>query len=79
LLRDVADFKQKFYPSKWARYDLAKPGTFRLIPDQSLVTLLARDYRDMAVMLFGEAPPFTTIMTTLTALEDEINHGAAKR
>lgn len=36
LLEDVVAFKSCFYPSAWARYDLAKPGSFRLIPNQSL-------------------------------------------
>ena len=32
LLADVVAFKQRFYPSAWARYDLAVPGSFRLLP-----------------------------------------------
>ncbi len=32
LLHDVVEFKTKFYPSAWARYELAKPGSFRLLP-----------------------------------------------
>jgi hypothetical protein len=32
LLQDVMTFKQRFYPSAWARYDLALPGTFKLLP-----------------------------------------------
>ena len=35
LLEDVVAFKQRFYPSGWARYDLAQPGSFRLIPNQA--------------------------------------------
>lgn len=34
LLQDVVAFKQRFYPSSWARYDLAVPGTLKLLPAQ---------------------------------------------
>ena len=33
LLQDVVVFKQRFYPSAWARYDLAVPGFFKLPND----------------------------------------------
>ncbi|MCZ6803382.1 MAG: nucleotidyl transferase AbiEii/AbiGii toxin family protein [Proteobacteria bacterium] len=33
LLANVVEFKQRFYPRGWARYDLAKHGSFRLIPE----------------------------------------------
>ena len=32
LLEDVAEFKNKFYPRKWARYELARFGTIKLMP-----------------------------------------------
>ena len=44
LLDDVVAFKRRFYPSAWARYDLAKPGTFRLRPQPSLLPALARPF-----------------------------------
>jgi hypothetical protein len=73
LLADLVAFKQRFYPSTSARYDLAKPGSFRLIPDQRMIPALASDYRDMAVMMFGDVPRFDAIFTSLTALEADIN------
>ncbi len=33
LLASVVKFKQRFYPRGWARYDLAKPGTLKLVPE----------------------------------------------
>ena len=33
LLTDVVEFKERFYPRGWARYDLARPGSFRLVPE----------------------------------------------
>jgi hypothetical protein len=73
LLAQVVRHKETFYPSGWARYDLARPGSFRVMPAENRVASLERDYRDMAVMIFGEPPAFGGIMETLTALEQEIN------
>jgi hypothetical protein len=73
LLTQVVRHKETFYPSAWARYDRARPGSFRLSPVENRVAALERDYRNMAVMLFGDAPKFDWIMETLTALEHEIN------
>ena len=73
LLRQVVEFKQRFYPSGWARYQDAKPGTFRLIPDAGRHSALRRDYREMEMMIFGETPKFDTVMDSLKELEDEIN------
>jgi hypothetical protein len=73
LLTQVVRHKETFYPSAWARYDLARPGTFRLVPVENRVAALERDYRNMGVMIFGEPPAFAGIMETLAALEQEIN------
>jgi hypothetical protein len=74
LLREVVRFKQRFYPSAWARYDLAVPGTFRLLPArQSQLVELERDYDDMQLMLFGDPPVFKEIIVILTQLESQIN------
>jgi hypothetical protein len=74
LLKDVVEFKRRFYPSKWARYDLAFPGSFKLLPssDENL-KYLENDYHDMRVMVFGEIPPFEHILRFLADLEAEIN------
>jgi hypothetical protein len=73
LLRDVVAFKQRFYPSRWARYEHAKPGTFKLVPPRERLAELRRDYRDMAVMIFGDVPTFDSMINALHRLEDEIN------
>jgi hypothetical protein len=74
LLRDVVEFKTRFYPVQWARYDTAAPGTFKLLhADADRVRQLEQDYREMQIMLFGEPPAFTSILSTLQALEQEIN------
>ena len=73
LLADVVAFKSRFYRSTWARYEDAKPGTFRLIPDAARLAELVRDYRQMELMIFGDRPTFDEIITRLRGLEDEIN------
>jgi hypothetical protein len=73
LLAQVVRHKETFYPSAWARYDLARPGSFRVVPVENRVAALERDYRNMGVMIFGEPPAFNRIMEILTALEQEIN------
>ncbi|MBL8236273.1 MAG: nucleotidyl transferase AbiEii/AbiGii toxin family protein [Bryobacterales bacterium] len=74
LLAEVVQFKQRFYPSQWARYDLARPGTFRLLPTSEAQTkALQLDYEQMQIMLFGDRPEFHSIITGLGELEAEIN------
>jgi hypothetical protein len=74
LLRDVVQFKKRFYPSNWARYDLAKPGSFKLLPtNDAKLRHLERDYKDMQIMLFGNPPTFDSIREVLRQLEAKIN------
>jgi hypothetical protein len=79
LLQDVVAFKQRFYPSAWARYDLAVPGSFKLLPaTPSQVRHLEQDYEEMQVMLFGTPPEFHNILQELKSLEADINARAQK-
>ena len=73
LLHTVAEFKARFYPASWANYELAKPGTFKLVPAEKNRRFLAHDYEQMKVMFFGEIPPFDELLESLKTLEDEIN------
>lgn len=73
LLSDVVAFKLRFYPRGWARYELARPGSFRLLPSDGVLRAVEADYRAMANMIFGEQPSFEAIVATLQALENEIN------
>lgn len=73
LLEDVVAFKQRFYSRGWAHYDLAKPGTFRLLPLGYVLVAIEKDYAQMRNMIFGHYPDFAEIMETLRSLETEIN------
>ena len=73
LLQDVVSFKRRFYHSAWASYETARPGSLKLIPGAEHLATLRRDYSDMTMMIFGEAPEFNRILDSLQQLEDRIN------
>ena len=74
LLEKVVSFKDKFYHSPWGRYDLARPGSIRLMPPEHNIQALRSDYEQMLGMLYGDKPTFDEIMGGLALLEEEINH-----
>lgn len=69
----VVEWKDRFFARSWARYDLATPGTFRLVPPGERIAELERDYREMREMFIGEPLPFATILDILRELEERIN------
>ena len=73
LLRQVKDFKMKFYRSSSAKYELANPGTLKLLPSDQKWQKLNEDYKNMKEMIFGTVPEFNAIKTALEKLEQEIN------
>ncbi|PUD98119.1 MAG: nucleotidyl transferase AbiEii/AbiGii toxin family protein [Candidatus Sedimenticola endophacoides] len=73
LLASVVEFKQRFYPRGWARYDLAKPGTLVLVPEGHVLGAVRSDYKAMENMIFGKVPEFEEILAVLQALQEEIN------
>ena len=75
LLIQVADFKRKFYPRKWARYEDARIGTLKLVPASHSIDRLRSDYAKMKAMIYGEYPDFDTLMSFIADLEQKINAG----
>jgi len=73
LRQRVVDWKTRFFARAWARYDLARPGTFRLLPTQERMSELERDYKEMREMFIGEPLSFSVIMDILMELEKRIN------
>jgi len=73
MLGQVVKHKETFYPSGWARYDLARRGSVRLAPPDSRLAALEQDYKKMGVMIFGEQPPFSWILDRLGVLEKDVN------
>ncbi len=74
LLREVVEFKQRFYPSSWANYQTARVGSFKLTPNKYHLMSLQKDYAAMEEMIFGERPSFDELMRCLAALEQKINN-----
>ncbi len=73
LLRDVVEFKQKFYPRNWAKYEECLTGNLKLIPPEYRLKVLQDDYKQMRAMIFGSYPDFSEILDKLQRLENEIN------
>lgn len=73
LLRKVTEFKMKFYPRKWAKYEDAMDSKLRLVPDKFRFLELENDYKAMSEMIYGEYPSFEEIIKILEELETEIN------
>ena len=72
----LAAHKQVFFASTWASYETAVPGSFRLVPGEARLQVLAQDYRDMREMFFGEPLSWEDIVARLRALEKSINERA---
>jgi len=73
LLKTVVDFKMKFYPRAWAKYQEAVPGTLKLVPPDYRFAALDADYEAMKDMLYGDVPTFETVMRAVSELEKEIS------
>jgi hypothetical protein len=73
LLIKVAEHKALFFKDNKARYDLARPGSLRLIPQDEHISQLNADYRQMREMFFEDPPSFEVILKKLRTAEEEIN------
>jgi Nucleotidyl transferase AbiEii toxin, Type IV TA system len=69
----VVDWKSRVFARGWARYDLAKHGSFRLVPPAQREADLALDYRAMRPMFISEPPPFDALMAQLRSAEAALN------
>lgn len=75
LLAEVVKLKSVFYRSGFANYEACIGGRFRLLPQEELRAILARDYAAMVRegMFFTEPPSFEEILSRLTRLEAQLN------
>ena len=69
----VVEWKTRVFARQWARYDLAKPGTFRLLPSAARLTAQARDYTQMRAMFLTTPPEFDAVLGVLGAAEKTLN------
>jgi hypothetical protein len=73
-LRDrVVHWKSRFFGSAWARYDLALPPTFKLVPPPEREAVLRRDHQAMRDIYLSESQPFDRILSTLADVERQVN------
>jgi nucleotidyltransferase AbiEii toxin of type IV toxin-antitoxin system len=75
----VVAWKGQFFGSSWARYDLARPGTFRLVPPAGRLPALRRDYQAMRDMYLSAPADFDEVLAVLAGLEQRINGTAGGR
>jgi hypothetical protein len=73
LLQNVVEFKQKFYPRSWAKYEEAVPETLKLLPPEFRLDSLEKDYKAMQNMIFDKYISFDEIIDILRNLEVDIN------
>ncbi len=72
LRERVVAHKSVYFRSGWARYDLARPASFRLIPPESRIASLELDHQSMIPMFFNPPPPITEVLDKLADLENRI-------
>jgi hypothetical protein len=73
LLKQVVEFKLKFYPASWAQFETAQPGSLKLMPSAYHIKELQKDYKAMQNMIFDKNLEFNEILNRLQSLENEIN------
>ncbi len=73
ILEDVVDFKMRFYHRGWAQYELAKPGTLKLVSHGHILETVRKDYKAMRNMIYGTYFDYDAIYQVFARLEDEIN------
>ena len=77
-LRDrVVAWKSRFFGSTWARYDLARPDTFKLVPPKPREAALRQDYAAMRDMYLSAPRTFDDIVGALADVERRINSEAS--
>jgi len=73
LRERVVEHKKVYFRSGWSQYDLAVPGTFKLVPPDARLSELEKDHDEMRQMFFNEPPPIREVLAILKQLEDRIN------
>ena len=76
LCARVVRWKSRVFARQWARYDLARPGSFRLLPANERVAALARDYAEMQPMFLTSPPEFDAVLAELAKGEDQLNRSS---
>ena len=73
VARRVVEWKGNLFARAWARYDLARRGSFRLVPPSSRMDALKADYARMRPMFLSEPPSFDDLLSQLAQAEKTLN------
>ena len=73
LCAHVVDWKSRVFARGWARYDIARAGTFRLVPPNTRRAALAQDYAAMQQMFINQPPAFDHVLQRLAEAEAQLN------
>lgn len=73
LLEDVVRFKAIFFRDTKARWDEARRGSLRLVPQEQAVEKLRADYESMREYFTGDRPQWSVLITALSELENRVN------
>lgn len=73
LASRVVEWKNRLFSRSWAHYELAKHGSFRLVPPPTRFDELNRDYEVMRPLFLHEPPPFSQVVEKLASAERTIN------
>ena len=73
LLERVAQHKNLFFKSSWAKYGEAAKGSLKISPPEHRINALREDYARMQEMFFGEPPEFNGMMAALKEWETQFN------
>jgi len=79
LLEAVVHHKMIFYRQAWAKYENAKGGSLRLLPDANRMSDLKSDLDSMREMFFNELPTLDDVIETLRNWETAFNDGAGSK
>lgn len=73
LAEDCARHARLFFGSPDLRLDIARHGTFTLMPSAGMLDALRRDYTAMTGMIFHEVPSLADVLASVERLEATIN------
>ena len=70
---DSVRHARMFFGSPDLDLETARPGSFALTPNESMIRDLRRDYERMTGMIIGPAPAFDRVIESIRTLEQRLN------
>ncbi|MBK8010128.1 MAG: nucleotidyl transferase AbiEii/AbiGii toxin family protein [Deltaproteobacteria bacterium] len=78
LWDDVREHHLVAFRQGWKKFEEAKRGSLRLVPQDAVRVELRRDYEAMQGMIMGDAPAFETMIERLGTIEADLNAAEAE-